>query len=51
MTIICLALRLLGPLGERSLCLVLLALQAATCVAVFWVRFVLFKENPMPIIT
>jgi len=47
MTIICLTLRVLGPMSERSLCLVMLLLQVLTCVFVFWIRFVLFWENPV----
>jgi UDP-N-acetylglucosamine--dolichyl-phosphate N-acetylglucosaminephosphotransferase len=43
MTIICLALRLAGPMTERSLCLLLLSVQVLCSAAVFYVRFCIFE--------
>ncbi|GKY95599.1 hypothetical protein MPSEU_000521200 [Mayamaea pseudoterrestris] len=41
MTVICLCLRLLGPMTEQDLCLVLLALQAVCCAFGFFCRYCL----------
>lgn len=39
MTVICLCLQVLGPLTERTLCIVLLALQVASCAFGLWMRY------------
>jgi len=41
MTVICLALQILGPMKERDLCVVLLTLQAVSCAFGFYVRYYL----------
>lgn len=44
LTLICLVLRVLGPMTERSLCLVLLSIQVLnTCIA-FYIRYVLLSN-------
>ena len=43
-TLICIVLRCCGPLHERTLCLILLAIQIMTSIGVFWVRYVLFES-------
>jgi UDP-N-acetylglucosamine--dolichyl-phosphate N-acetylglucosaminephosphotransferase len=44
LTIICLVLRFTGPISERSLCIILLALQGLSSMLAFYVRFVLLEE-------
>lgn len=43
-TFICLVLRTLGPMRERSLCLVLLAVQVVSSVFAFYVRYSLLEQ-------
>jgi UDP-N-acetylglucosamine--dolichyl-phosphate N-acetylglucosaminephosphotransferase len=43
-TLICLVLRTLGPMKERSLCLVLLAIQVVCSVFAFYVRYSLLEQ-------
>ena len=45
-TLICLVLRIFGPLHERSLCLILLMIQILNSVAVFYIRYVVFGDQP-----
>lgn len=42
MTLICLVLRVCGPLSERALCLTLLGIQCLSTGIAFWVRYILF---------
>jgi UDP-N-acetylglucosamine--dolichyl-phosphate N-acetylglucosaminephosphotransferase len=44
MTLICAVLRFTGPLTEKNLCIVLLALQAATSCFAFFVRYYLLEN-------
>lgn len=44
-TLICLVLRACGPLRERTLCIILLAIQALNSALVFYVRYVVFDET------
>ena len=39
MTLICLCLQLLGPMKEREICIVLLALQFSSCAFAFYIRY------------
>ena len=43
-TLICLVLRLTGPLHERTLCTVLLVIQIAASMLVFWLRYFFLVE-------
>jgi len=45
LTIICLVLRVLGPMHERSLTIVLLAIQAFTSVVAFYIRYILLDDK------
>ena len=42
-TILCVMLRLTGPLTEKTLCLYLLALQCATSAFAFYLRYSMFE--------
>ena len=44
-TLICLVLRICGPLSERDLCLVLLTIQCCNTVLAFFIRYYLFAEQ------
>lgn len=44
LTLICAVLRIFGPMTERSLCLTLLAIQCASTVFAFYVRYVLLAD-------
>lgn len=44
MTLICLVLRITGPLSESTLCLVLLSIQIAFSAVAFYIRYVLFDK-------
>ena len=43
-TLICLVLRITGPLTEKTLCIVLLSIQILCSVIVFYCRYVLFEQ-------
>ena len=45
LTLICLILRFTGPIKEQTLCLLLLALQIASAMLAFYVRYYLFSES------
>ena len=44
-TLICLVLRVFGPMKERTLCLTLLSIQIINTALVFALRYVIFNEN------
>jgi hypothetical protein len=44
-TIICLALRVFGPMSEETLCLTLLSLQLASTGLAFFIRYFLLESS------
>lgn len=43
-TLICLVLRIFGPMTEKSLCLTLLMIQILNSIVVFYIRYVYFEK-------
>lgn len=43
-TLICLVLRICGPMTEKNLCLTLLGIQIINSVVVFYIRYVLLEQ-------